>query len=367
MFHVIAVDDEDTALKWFHRIATENKNIMIEREFLYPKDAIVFVKKHPVDVAFLDIEMPEMDGLELAERLMEIDPFIKVIFVTAYNQYALDAFRTHAIGYLLKPLDSAEFAEQIDFLADRYVQRPIINPNKRLYVKCFGQFSVGADSEGHSSIRWKTAKAEELFALLIHHQGRIRSRESLIETLWPELDSQRSANLFRVTCTYIRTALADLGFSNMLLRELDGYKLNTNFIDCDLFHFNNHSKSSQGMGNLESIAALYSGEYLEGKSYDWATATRTQLESDFKKLQHNLAYEYLDKGLYDKACVAMEKILQFDPYKEDAMICLIQAQLQAGDRAAAIKAYKSYAKILKDDLGILPSEKFKQLIPFHIN
>jgi DNA-binding LytR/AlgR family response regulator len=58
--------------------------------------------------------MPEMNGIELAERLMEIDPYIEVIFITAYNQYALDAFRAHAIGYLLKPLDANELKEQMD-------------------------------------------------------------------------------------------------------------------------------------------------------------------------------------------------------------------------------------------------------------
>lgn len=363
ILRIITVDDENTALKWFHRIASENLKVSIEGEFLYAEEAIAFVRQHPVDAAFLDIEMPEMGGFELAEKLMEIDPYINVIFITAYNQYALEAFRAHAIGYLLKPLDSEEFGEQINLLIRRYTLRPTRHHNQRLYIKCFGQFSVGTKAEGTSAIQWKTAKAEELFALLIHHQGRVKSKESLIETLWPELDPRKSGNLFRVTCTYLRHALADLGFPNLLLRELDGYKLNTDLIDCDLFRFIINPIHSQGEKSLEAVAALYSGEYLEGKSYDWASAAKTQMESDFKRLQYCLADKYFANGQVEKVCEAMEKILLYDPCEEAAVIRIIQAKLQAGDRATAIKVYKKFVKMLKAELGVLPSAKFQQLIP----
>ena len=74
MLKVIAVDDESSALKWFRRIASQHPSISIAADFLYAEDAIEFVKAQEVDVAFLDIEMPEISGLELAERLMEVNP-----------------------------------------------------------------------------------------------------------------------------------------------------------------------------------------------------------------------------------------------------------------------------------------------------
>ena len=364
MLRVIAVDDESSALKWFHRIASENHKIALAGEFQYADEAIEFVKEQQVDVAFLDIEMPEMNGLDLAEQLMEIDPYINVIFITAYNQYALDAFRAHAIGYLLKPLDSEEFAEQIDLLTCRYAKRPKRNYNQRLFVRCFGQFTVSAQAEGMSAIRWKTAKAEELFALLIHHQGKVKSKGSLIEMLWPDIDPKKSANLFRVTCTYIRSALAEMGFFNLLLRELDGYKLNTDLIDCDLFSFRflARSISSQRTDKLEEAFVLYSGEYLEGKIYDWALGARTQLESDFKNLQYYLADRCAANNSYEKACKALERILQLDPYDEEAVARLIKMRLHAGDNAAAAKVYRKYESVVKEELGVLPSNKLKELL-----
>lgn len=360
MFHVIVVDDESAALRRFERIASADVRLSVEGKFLYAEDALAFAKEHPVDLAFLDIEMPEMSGLDLAERLMEMDPYIRIIFVTAFNQYALDAFKAHAIGYLLKPLDSDEFKEQIDLLSRRYEHRPTIKPNQLLGVRCFGQFLVYVDDESASAIRWKTAKAEELFALLIYYQGRVKSREILIDTLWPELEPEKSANLFRVTCTYLRTALAEKGFTDMLVRELDGYRVNTNLIDCDLYSLRSvmHSISSQSLEKLEKASALYTGGYLDSKPYDWAVGTRAQLESDFKKIQYRLADEYSTRGYGDKALEALERVLVYDPCDEESVMRIVNMKLYYGDPSSAIKTYRKYEKKLMEELGISPSKRF---------
>jgi two-component SAPR family response regulator len=360
MFHAIVVDDESSALSRFERIAAKDPRIAIDGKFLYAEDAVAFIKEHPVDIAFLDIEMPEMGGLELAEKLMEIDSYIRVVFVTAYNKYALDAFRAHAIGYLLKPLDSAEFTEQVDLLSRRYVHRPEKATNGQLTVKCFGTFSVFSEGPDKSPIRWKTAKAEELFALLIHYQGRVKSREQLIDMLWPELEPEKSANLFRVTCTYLRSALAEKGFPDILIRELDGYRLNTDLIACDLYRFRLDSRSlpSLTIDELYELSNLYSGEYLEGKPYDWAGGTRAQLESDFKKVQYFLSEESCANGCGDKAIEALEKVLLYDPYDEDTVMRIVNIKLQNGDLSSAAKTYRAFEKMLKDELGVTPSGHF---------
>ncbi|MEA4815467.1 MAG: response regulator [Lachnospiraceae bacterium] len=360
MFHAIVVDDENAALNRFERIALKDSRIIIDGKFLYEEDAIAFIKEHLVDIAFLDVEMPEMNGLELAERLMEIDPYIRIVFVTAYNQYALDAFRAHAIGYLLKPLDSEEFTEQVDLLSRRYRQRPEKGSKNLLYVKCFGRFSVYTEDENASVIRWKTTKAEELFALLIHYQGKVKPKEYLIDILWPELEPERSANLFRVTCTYLRSALAEKGFSDILVREFDGYKINIKLIDCDLFRFmpEVRSISSLETTRLNELSNLYSGEYLEGKPYDWAVGRRIQLEGSFKKIQHCLSDVYCTHGFMDKALDVLEKVLMYDPCDEETVMRIVNIKLQKGDHSSAIKTYREFEKILMEELGIAPSEQF---------
>ena len=360
MFHTIVVDDENAALNRIERIASQDHRMVIDGKFLYADDAVAFIKEHPVDIAFLDIEMPEMSGLELAERLMEIDPYIRVIFVTAYNQYALDAFRAHAIGYLLKPLDNAEFTEQVDLLSRRYRQRSEKDLKSPLLVRCFGGFSVFSNDEDASAIRWKTAKAEELFALLIHYQGRVKPKGGLIDTLWPELEPEKSTNLFRVTCTYLRSALAEKGFSDILIREFDGYKINTEMIDCDLFRFRQEvlSISLLESEKLNELSNLYSGEYLEGRPYDWAVGTRTHLEFEFKKVQYCLADTYCMRECCDKAIEALERVLVYDPYDEETVMRIVNINLRKGDHSSAIKTYQTFEKTLIEDLGIMPSGRF---------
>ena len=89
MYKVIAVDDEQNALNRFERLIAQDNRLELLRTFTKPADAIDFIKSNQVDIAFLDIEMPEMTGLELAECLMDVNPYLEIVFVTAYNQYAL--------------------------------------------------------------------------------------------------------------------------------------------------------------------------------------------------------------------------------------------------------------------------------------
>lgn len=365
MFQVIVVDDEISALNRFQRIASADSRLSVEGTFQYAKDALDYAREHPVDLAFLDIEMPEMNGLELAERLLEIDACIRVIFLTAYHQYALDAFRAHAIGYLLKPLDSDELKEQIGLLSRRYDPRPVIKKEKHLHIRCFGQFSVYPDSDHMSTIRWKTAKAEELFALLVHYQGRPKSKDVLIDALWPELEPEKSANLFRVTCTYLRSALAEKGYVDILLRELDGYRIHTDMLDCDLYKLREFARSADSVSlkELEKFALLYSGEYLEGKAYDWAAITRTQMESEYKIIQTRIADAHFSRGDSKKACAELQKILAHNPYDEETVERLISIHIATGDTLHAANLYQEYEQRLKKELRLSPSGRLKALLP----
>jgi len=69
------------------------------------KDAIALVREHNPDLAFLDIELPDIKGIELAERLREIKPDLAIVFITAHQEYSLDAFKLYAFDYILKPID----------------------------------------------------------------------------------------------------------------------------------------------------------------------------------------------------------------------------------------------------------------------
>lgn len=363
MFRVIGVDDEKIALDRFERILKEDARVSVVGTFTHVVDAIEFVRRNPVDIAFLDIEMPGLSGLELAERLTEIDPCLEIVFITAYEKYALQAFQAHAIGYLLKPLDIDEIGSQIDSL-DRK-----LGPNRRatgpgyLTVQCLGQYLCYADDNAAAPIHWRTAKAEELFALLIHYQGIAVSREVFIDVLWPEVQPEKAANNFRVTCTYLRNTLAEKGFTNILLRDRGSYLLDTSRLCCDLLLFLSAAGSaSADLPALEKASALYAGGYFENKPYEWTANMQAWLENEFKKIQRRLADEYQILGQNERACAALERSLLRDPYDEEAVEPLLLLKLQSGDSVAAAKIYRDYEQRLFKELALAPSDRLRGLM-----
>jgi Response regulator containing CheY-like receiver and SARP domains len=362
VFRVIGVDDEKKALDRFERIMKEDTRVSVTGTFTRVSDAIEFVRCNPVDIAFLDIEMPGLSGLELAERLAEEKPYIEIVFITAYDKYALKAFQAHAIGYLLKPLDIDEVREQIDNLSRKLGYRRETIKSGYLTVKCFGRFLCCVDENAVEPIRWRTAKAEELFALLIHYQGRAISKEILIDALWPEAEPEKAANHFRVTCTYLRNTLTDKGFANLLLRDRDSYLLDTSRLRCDLLLFLALAGATSELPALEEASDLYAGEYLGNKAFEWAANTRIWLENEYKKIQHRIADGYLISGENKKACAALGKALEHDPYDEEVVGKLISHKLQLGDSVSAVRIYQEYEQKLFEEMELSPSDKLKELM-----
>lgn len=138
-------------------------------------------------------------------------------------------------------------------------------------------------------------------------------------------------------------------------------------IDCDLYRFRleTRSVSSLEIERLNSLSNLYSGEYLEGKPYDWAVGTRTHLESDFKRIQYCLADTYCARGCGDAALESLERVLVYDPYDEETVMRVVDIKLRKGDYSSAIKTYRAFEKALIEEFGITPSVQFPSEVTDH--
>lgn len=363
MFKCIAVDDEQNALNRFERMISHDDRLSLEGTFTLPSDAVEYIKEHQVDIAFLDIEMPQMTGLELAEILMDYNPYLEVVFVTAYNQYALEAFKAHATGYLLKPLARDDFQRQIDIMETKLKKEHKVTSNK-LTVNCFGSFSIKKPGDDGELIRFRTSKAEELLAYLIHNEGRSRSKDMILDTLWPETDPDKAANNFRVTCTYIRSTLADIGYTDILVRDHDDYSVNISMITCDYIKFR------QGVSNLDEltiaqadeISRLYTGGYLENRFYEWAEETRGWLETRYIQLMYHIGSAYVQADKADRALNAYESILRVDLYEEEALREVLKLKAKKLPGSALMEYYDKYVASLAAEYGSEPSKETKDLI-----
>jgi len=110
MIKAIAIDDEPLALEVLSIYCNSLSSITLEKTFSNLTNAKKYLNKFPVDVVFLDIEMPKINGIDFYKSLNQN---VKVIFTTAYNQYAVDGFNVDAIDYLLKPFSKERFIEAI--------------------------------------------------------------------------------------------------------------------------------------------------------------------------------------------------------------------------------------------------------------
>ena len=245
---ILAVDDENLQLNKLVDALKEADPSAEILSFNNPLTALEAVKNAKIDVAFLDIEMGGMTGVELGKRLKQINPNINIIFVTGYDQYALDAYSMHASGYLTKPVS----AERIKLeLANLRYQMPAKNDTNRLKVRCFGSFEVFYNNQ---PIKFARSKTKEMLAYLVDRAGAMISVKELSEVLFNEEKSSYVRNLV----ADLSKALKDINCENAFIKHFNSYGVNVDEISCDYFDY---------LNNEAYAVKAYHGVYMQ--QYNW--------------------------------------------------------------------------------------------------
>lgn len=103
MFKCVIIEDEFPAREELKFFIEKHGGIELEKEFDSPLDALKYLQGNKTDIVFLDINMPELDGMSLGKILSKLNENLKIVFITAYKEYAAEAFEIKAFDYLLKP------------------------------------------------------------------------------------------------------------------------------------------------------------------------------------------------------------------------------------------------------------------------
>src|SRR5574344_1886020 len=199
--NVIVVDDEKLLLDDFVSQLNSLNEINSVQGFSDGKKAEEYAYKNPnkIDAAFLDIKMNGMNGIVLAKKLKIINPKINIIFLTAYTQYAIDAMKIHASGYILKPPTDDDIRRE---LLDLRIPKELHKNNiKKLIVNCFGNFEVYANNK---PCEFRYTKTKELLAYLVDRRGALCTNGELISVLWE--DKEISPSLFN----QLRNLISDM-------------------------------------------------------------------------------------------------------------------------------------------------------------
>ncbi|AWK89458.1 two-component system response regulator BtsR [Azospirillum thermophilum] len=144
MINVLIVDDEPLARKELRRVLSKAEDIAIIGECSNAIDAVGMINREKPDVVFLDIQMPRVSGIEMLSML-DHEKMPHIVFLTAYDEYAVQAFEQHAFDYLLKPVNQARLDKTLQRLRrDREPQKIGLLPgaNQLRQIPCFGQHHV---------------------------------------------------------------------------------------------------------------------------------------------------------------------------------------------------------------------------------
>lgn len=359
MIRTIVVDDEQPSLDRLEKLINGSGLAAVNGKFLEPLSALEFLKANKVDAVFLDIEMPDMDGIELAARILDLQNNVAVVFVTAYNQYAVEAFRINALDYLMKPVSLERLMETLQ----RTIARDgFVAPAGGLRVRCFGRFSACAGGE----IKFRTEKAEELLAYFIDRKGGFVSRSKILDCLWADFEGDRAMVHFNTTLYYMKRALLHYGIHIPIHYDRGAYRMEMDGIDCDylkfiLFAEKEAAVTQDNLRLQEEAAGLYLGEYLSGWEYDWAVGKRLILETQYIQLVLRIAEYYKKLGNYQRAAQWLETGLLHEPLHRELNYRLVEVLLMSHERTMAAKYYGLYRNGLMKRLKTEPDDALKKL------
>ena len=251
---IMCVDDEPLALQM---LELSVKKVRPDAEVLAyrkPRELLEAAKENGCDIAFLDIHMRGMDGVELARELKAVNPKMNIIFVTGFSDYTGEAMSLHASGYIMKPVNKEKVEQELADL--RFPITP--KSNVLLRVQCFGNFDVFTPEGAH--VRFERSKAKEVFAYLVHKQGSsCTTREIFAAIFEDEPYEKKLQNLLQTYIYAMIKSLKAVGAEAAVVRSYNALAVNPEVLDCDYYRFK----------DLDAGAVnAYQNEHMS--QYSWA-------------------------------------------------------------------------------------------------
>lgn len=279
----IVVDDEPWILKRFSIECEGIPDVQLLGSFKSPLKALEFAKENRIELAFLDVEMPIMNGLELAAKLREITPELIVIFISAYESYMAEAFKSKTADYyIMKPYDHDDVAAAVDrakLLSGRL--------RKQVFVRTFGAFELFVDGK---PVAFPDEKTKELLALLVNLRGGVLSLSEAARALWNDEKAGEDAVIrCRQAFKRLQEALKAAHLHGIIDKNEHGAFVHTDIMDCDLFQYLD--------GDLKTMRQ-FTGEYMTG--YAWAEDERQRLIT-----QNQLLGRYSDAQTRNTLCASI--------------------------------------------------------------
>lgn len=364
---VIIVDDERLARQRMEKLleqqSVENVPIRWIGSYQDSYAALEAAQREKPDIAFLDIQMSEMDGLELAEALLNIQPNLHVVFVTAFQEYAIKAFEMNALDYLLKPVHHKRLAVTLQRIAQAALAPPVVYTESAKVTLCCLQSLHYLDEYGKvQDFHWKTLKAQELFAYLVHHRDKTVGKEVLIDLFWPDHDVERSRTQLHTAIYQIRKMIKGTGLDLEIKYKDEGYRLVWGKVGLDVEEWESLVRyappvTSETLPQHLAILDMYTDDYLAEHPYLWAAHEQERLRMIWLAHVKQIAEYYTSTEKYTEAILLYMKVREKLPEMEDGYFGLMQLYAKLHSPGEVNKQYQLLQDRLQQEFDVPPSEE----------
>jgi len=353
MIRAIIVDDEVPAIGRMANMLGGTGKVEVKGTFTKAREALEAVKTMDIDVIFLDIEMPEINGITFANHILQSHSNIKVIFVTAYMEYAVDAFDVNAVDYLLKPVTKDRLNKALAKIKITNIKEEV--HKWEIQVRCFGKFTV-TNKEG-VQVKWRTKKAEEFFAYLIDNRGKAISRDRIMDVLWYSFEMEKAMTHLNTTTYNMKKAFQNIGVNDIVKYSAGGYQLDESRIDCDLWKLQDlvdkmDKSNINSISDYEKIIDICTGGYLKENYYEWAEEKSNFFQELYLDMLIQLSKKYEEDKQGNKALESLRKGIIMEPLNQRINKELVELYLRMKDEVSATKHYDTYRKKLKKEYGM---------------
>ncbi len=251
---ILAMDDEILALKSIIKSISKEEPKAEVYGFRDADEAYAFLNTTKVDVAFLDIQMRGVSGIDVAKYIKSKYPRANIVFTTGFSEYQQEAFQMRASGYVLKPISNEKIRLELDNL--RFPIEKV--SEKRVRFQVFGNFEVYLDGQ---ALKFKYDKTKEMLAYLVDRKGAMCSRRELMAVLWE--DDTHTSYFSNIRADLLNT-LKEKGISNIINKQRGHIGIVAEEVDCDFFDW---------LKGTPSGINAYRGEYMS--QYSWGEFSKS--------------------------------------------------------------------------------------------
>ena len=361
---IVCVDDEKLSLQFIKKHLEEIEEVVIASMFTNPLEAKDYIINENIDVALLDVQMPGINGIQLAEQILEKKPDMNIVFITAYNEYAVEAFQINALDYVIKPTTVVRLRETIKRIKTKRTE--IINGNpsaeeeRPLCIKVSNYLAFEKEPDVYKPVQWRTSKSQELFIYLLQNKNRLVEKSAIVDLLWRDYDVEKAYALLYTTVYNTRKQINAYYPNIHLYNRSDGYLLELKNVEIDLVYWEKELAklaeiNEKTINEYERVMTWNEGSYLANVDYIWLEAERHRLDSLWIHTAMKIASYYQEHNQFSDAIEWYQRIPKYLPTLEEAHFNLMQLYEKNGEFTLMMKQYDKLNKQLRDNLEGKPS------------